>query len=156
MSGENSQALWLCFSIWNADCQTTVASPLCASSLPRSLGSATVHFPLLQECSLNFFAPPSEGSTRGNLIPPLSGLSHTVCSLLQGYIHCSYQLFSLLTSTDLSHLPTIRFNAPICQMCLCVEQEILCLIIAVQIVKTSRGENKEISLAAILLTQNAF
>lgn len=51
--------------------------------------------------------------------------------------------FSLLTILVHSHLPTFRcFNVQISHMCLCIEQGILCWMVAVQITETSRGQGE--------------
>ena len=62
---EGSQALWLCFSVWNTNCQTTMAQHLCfvparvtglscKLTLPTPAGMLTV---LLQSASHNFILP---------------------------------------------------------------------------------------------------
>ena len=67
-----------CFSVWNPDSRQ-LWPPLCAVSLPRSLGSATAS---TAHSHRNFHGIPllllAEGIASHNLIPPLCGPSFTV------------------------------------------------------------------------------
>lgn len=101
-----------------------------------------LYCPLLQVCSVNLFAP---SSWRECHPQPNSSLLSTettaVCSGWLGFICGSLELFSLLTSLVRSHLPTYRwFNVWISQTCLCVEQGVLCGIIAVQLLTNERDK----------------
>lgn len=122
---QDGRAFWLCFSAWNDNHLTTIATHPCCV-LPRSLGSAAVH--TTHSCRDAHWVSlllPTEGST-SNWLPPLSGLSLTMCSWLQGCVYGSSESFSFPTSPFCSHLPTFRyFDEQISQPCLCIGQGIL-------------------------------
>lgn len=106
----------------------------------------------LQQCPPNLSAPPTCREHNHNQICPLSVLSPTVSSQVEGCIHGSSQPFTLLAFPLGSHLPSLRcFNEWITQVCLCVEQEIRSWVIAVQIGETSSGDTKGISHAVVPL-----
>lgn len=148
---EGGQALWLflCLECCLPDnCGRTCVLHPC----PVPGFSCSLYCSLLQECSLNLFAAPAEGSASHTLIPAPSGPSPTVSSRLQGCVHSSSRPSPFFTSTVSFHLPTFRgLNAWITQTCFCVEQGLFCPITAVQTVEISRGETRGISHAAIPL-----
>lgn len=120
------QGFWLCFSAWNDNHLTTIATHPCCV-LSRSLGSAAVHPTYFcRNAHWISLLLPTEGSTSHNWLPPLSGLSPTMCSWLQSCVYGSSEPFSLPTSPFCSHLPTFRyFNEQISQPCSCIGQGIL-------------------------------
>lgn len=108
---------------WNANCLTTLATPLCFDPAKVTGLSCSSYCPLLQECLLNLFVPPGWRECRSQPNPPLSRLS----------ILGSFEFSSLLAFWLYSHLPTFkRFSQQISQMYLCIDWGILCWIIAVK------------------------
>ena len=112
-------------SLCNAGCQTTVAAPLCFVAVQVNGLTCSSYCPLLQECSLNLFAPP--GSSECQPQPDSSFLWVETCSELLAAGLCPWLLLALLANLVHSYLPTFRcFNECISQTCLFIEQGVLC------------------------------
>ena len=128
---------------------------LCAPSLPRSPGLATASTaPSCRNAHCISLALPAKGRASHNLSPPLTWLSPSVSSSCRAASVA--QLFSLLASPICSYSPTFRYFqcAHLSDMHI-VEQGILCWIIAVQIVETSREETKGTLKLPFLLCHSA-
>lgn len=89
----------------------------------------------------------AEGIVNQNQILPFFRLSPALSSLIQGCVCGSSQVSCLLASLFCSHLPTFRcLNEWISQACLCVEQELLCWVIIIEIVETLRERPRKSAL----------
>lgn len=131
--GDQALAPWLCVSVRNSICHTTMAAPLCFVTAQVTALTWSSHWSL-QKCSLTVFASP--GWRECHPQPDYSPLSPTMRSGLQGCVSHFFELFFLFASPVHSFR---YFNAWISQACLCIEQGIFCWIIAVQIIGISGG-----------------
>ena len=126
---------------------------LCPPPSPRSLGSGTAY--IAHSCRS---AHPialllqAEEQVSHNLIP-LQSRWAPPWTLGSGAVSWFVSAFLPACLPGLPPLASLRcFHVKISQVCLCIEQGHFCSITAVQIVESSRGENKGIPHATILLT----
>lgn len=100
------QTSWLCFSVWNADWDTTMAAPL-SSILAKLTGLRhSLYCSLLQKCAPNLFAPSGKGMAGTTWFLPFLGEHHHELWAL-GLCPGLSQNFSFLASLVCSHLPTL-------------------------------------------------
>lgn len=127
-----SQALWLCYSVRNADFLTTMASLLCLVPAQVTELSCSSYCQPLHEYSLNISAPLAEESANSNQISPFSNLSprwNPGCEHWAARL-CLWSLSALLPSHLFGFLPLVQlqiFQHAENQSCLYAEKGIFSL-----------------------------